>query len=118
MSSPSLQELLDDSDNTGEVTPDLDDPGSTSGSDVEGEEEEKEEEEAVCRNNDFDPGLEALYHQQSSRERNTEDQLRTDEGLPGGADCAAVMLGDRDELTTRDDAAENCHYDSGKTHRS
>ncbi|XP_048253140.1 uncharacterized protein LOC124127796 isoform X2 [Haliotis rufescens] len=114
MSSPSLQESYD-SDNTGEVAPDLDDSGSTSGSDVEGEEEE---EKAVCINNDFDPGLEALYQQQSSRKTITEDQLRTDEGLPGGADCAAVMLGDRDELTTTDDAAENCHCDSGKTHRS
>ncbi|XP_048253134.1 ankyrin repeat and KH domain-containing protein mask-like isoform X1 [Haliotis rufescens] len=115
MSSPSLQES-DDSDNKGEVAPDLDDSGSTSESEVEGMEEE--EEEAVCINNDFDPGLEALYQQQSSRKTDTEDQLRTDECLPGGADCAAMMLGDRDELTTTDDAAANCHYDSGKTHRS
>ncbi|XP_048253145.1 uncharacterized protein LOC124127794 isoform X2 [Haliotis rufescens] len=119
MSSPSLQES-DDSDNIGEVAPYVDDSGSTSGSDVEGEEgeEEEEEEEAVCINNDFEPGLEALCQQQISRKTDTEDQLRTDEGLPGGADCAAVMLGDRDELTPTDDAAENCHYDSGKTHRS
>ncbi|XP_071083656.1 uncharacterized protein [Haliotis cracherodii] len=115
MSSPSLQESYD-SDNTGEVAPDLDDSGSTSGSDV--EEEEEEEGGAVCINNDFDPGLEALCQQQSSRKTDTEDQLRTDEGLPGGTDCAAVMPGERDELTTTDDAAENCHYDSGKTHRS